>query len=65
MVKVSSSDAFDILVKDDKKHMIKHFGVPRLFTVRDHFIDNVDAVVDVNDESVKEAYQTAVVIGGY
>ena len=60
MVKVSSSDAFDILVKDDKKHMIKHFGVPRLFTVRDHFIDNVDAVVDVNDESVKKSYNNII-----
>ena len=61
MGKVDSSDAFDILVKNEKERILERFGEDGLNKIRYLFMSAVDITVDVNDSSVKEAYNKAVI----
>ena len=61
MGKVDSSDAFDILVKNEKERVLELFGEDGLDKIRYLFMSAVDIIVDVNDSSVKEAYNKAVI----
>ena len=56
MGKISASDAFDILNKNNKENILKNFGMDGLGKIKDHFLDAVATTVDINDESVKEIY---------
>ena len=60
---VSVFDAFEILNKNNKENILKNFGEYSLGKIRDYFIDSIISKVDVNDESVKEAYNNAVLNG--
>ena len=60
---VSAFDAFEILNKNNKENILKNFGEYSLGKIRDYFIDSIISKVDVNDESVKEAYNNAVLNG--
>ena len=63
MGKVSSSDAFEILVKDDRKRILEKFGMQGFVKIKIYFIDNVDDTVDVNDGSIKEIYNITITNG--
>ena len=65
MGKVSSSDAFDILVKDDRKLILKQFGNKGLARMKDNFLDIVATTVDIDNNITKVAYNNAVVNGAF
>ena len=60
MGKIFVSDAFDILVKDDKEEILKTFGEHGFGKIRDCFIDSVESKIDVDDESVKKSYNNII-----
>ena len=59
MGKIKASDAFDILVKDNKEEVLKSYGEYGFGKIKDYFIKSVADTVDINDESVKEIYNSA------
>ena len=65
MGKVSSSDAFEILVKDDRKRILEKFGNKGLVRMKDNFLDIVATTVDINNNITKVAYNNAIVNGAF
>ena len=61
MGKINSSEAFEILNKNNKANILQNFGDYGLGKIKNTFINAVADTVDVNDESVKEAYNSAIV----
>ena len=56
MGKIKNSDAFEILVKNDREDILKNYGEVGLARAKDYFIIYTNNMVDINDESVKEAF---------
>ena len=70
MVKVTASEAFKILIKDDKESLLEKFDKSGLVRIRDYFINSVVREVDIDecdvtDPFIKKAYINAVANGPY
>lgn len=56
MTKIDSGDAFDILVKNDKKELLRKFGTEGLWSIKCYFKREVDVQVDPDAGDVKAIY---------